>query len=309
MVTDYLQGNYAVQSFRGELEAVSHAQLLQSVAGVSAILSLLTDTIDAEVMDAAGSQLKIIANMAVGFDNIDLDAAQDRGIVVTNTPDILTETTADLAFALLLATARRIPEGERILRAGQWKTWSPLFLAGRDVYGKTLGIVGMGRIGEAVARRASGFNMRVLYHNRRRKPAAEQSLGVMYRDLLALMAESDYVVVLVPLTPDTKHLIGREELAMMKPTAVFINVARGPVVDEDALYDVLQRRGIWGAGLDVYKHEPLSTDSPFLHLDNVILLPHIGSSSVETRTEMAMLAARNIHAVLSGEPPLTPVAP
>lgn len=226
MVTDYLQGNYAVQSFRGELEAVSHAQLLQSVAGVSAILSLLTDTIDAEVMDAAGSQLKIIANMAVGFDNIDLDAAQDRGIVVTNTPDILTETTADLAFALLLATARRIPEGERILRAGQWKTWSPLFLAGRDVYGKTLGIVGMGRIGEAVARRASGFNMRVLYHNRRRKPAAEQSLGVMYRDLLALMAESDYVVVLVPLTPDTKHLIGREELAMMKPTAVFINVAR-----------------------------------------------------------------------------------
>lgn len=277
------------------------------VKGCSGILSLLTDRMDAEVMDEAGPQLKIISNMAVGYDNIDLDAARLRGLVVTNTPDILTETTADLAFALMLAVARRIPESERVLRSGKWQTWSPMFMTGMDAYGKTLGIVGMGRIGEAVARRAKGFGMRILYYNRQPRMNVDRELGTEWTDLKTLMGESDYVTILVPLTEETHHLIGEAELAMMKPTAVLVNVGRGPVVDEGALVRALANHEIWGAGLDVYEHEPLALNHPLLSLDNVVLLPHIGSAGIETRTQMGLLAARNIEAVLAGAGALTPV--
>lgn len=304
---EYLAARFALRVFKGTETPVPPAELMTGVKGCSAILSLLTDSIDAKVMDAAGCTLKVIGNMAVGFDNIDLAAARERGIVVTNTPDILTETTADLAFALMLAVARRIPESERVLRTGKWQTWSPMFMTGMDVYGKTLGIVGMGRIGEAVARRAKGFGMNILYHNRHARPEVDARLQTRCVDLPTLMAASDFVAVLVPLTPDTRGLVGEKELALMKPTAVLVNVARGWVVDESALVRVLSQHRIWGAGLDVYEQEPLPADSPLLQLDNVVLLPHIGSASVATRTEMALLAARNIEAVLTGQPALNPV--
>jgi len=306
-VMEYLAARFALRVFKGTETPVPPAELMTGVKGCSAILSLLTDSIDAKVMDAAGCTLKVIGNMAVGFDNIDLAAARERGIVVTNTPDILTETTADLAFALMLAVARRIPESERVLRTGKWQTWSPMFMTGMDVYGKTLGIVGMGRIGEAVARRAKGFGMNILYHNRHARPEVDARLQTRCVDLPTLMAASDFVAVLVPLTPDTRGLVGEKELALMKPTAVLVNVARGWVVDESALVRVLSQHRIWGAGLDVYEQEPLPADSPLLQLDNVVLLPHIGSASVATRTEMALLAARNIEAVLTGQPALNPV--
>ncbi|QQE80276.1 D-glycerate dehydrogenase [Alicyclobacillus sp. SO9] len=306
-IVDFLSRHYNVRTYPKEETAVPYYQLIEDVKGTSAILSLLTDKIDDTVMDAAGPSLSIIANMAVGYDNIDLQAAKERSIVVTTTPDILTETTADLGFALLLAAARRIPQAERVLREGRWQTWSPMFLTGQEVYGKTIGIIGLGRIGEAVARRAKGFGMRLLYHNRSRKIAAERSLGAEYTDLMTLMSESDYVVVLVPLTNETKGLIGKKQINAMKANAVFVNIARGDVVDETALYEALSENKIWGAGLDVFTDEPISTQHPFLTLDNVVLVPHIGSAGIETRMKMAMLAAQNIHAVLSGKPPLTPL--
>ncbi|GGI98623.1 D-glycerate dehydrogenase [Alicyclobacillus cellulosilyticus] len=290
-----------------EDEPVPRARLLADVAGTDAIVSLLTDRMDAEVMDAAGPNLKVIANVAVGYDNIDVAAAAARGITVTNTPGVLTETTADLAFALLLAAARRLTEAERYLRAGRWRTWSPMLLTGQDVYGATLGIVGMGRIGEAVAKRASGFDMRILYTSRSRHPEAETRYGCVYRPLDALLAEADFVVVLTPLTPETRGLIGRRELALMKQSAVLVNVARGPVVDETALVEALASRRIFAAGLDVYHQEPLPMDHPLLQLDNAVLLPHIGSASIRTRTRMAEMAAADVVAVLRGEEPAHPV--
>jgi glyoxylate reductase len=286
---------------------VPRSSLLQGVRGVHGILSMLTDRIDEQVMDAAGPSLQVISNMAVGFDNIDVSAAKSRGVVVTNTPDVLTETTADLAFGLLLATARRIPEADGFVRNGLWQSWSPFLLAGQDVYGTTLGIVGLGRIGEAVARRARGFGMNVLYYSRSQKPEAERNYGCRYTDLPTLLSVSDYVVVVVSLSEETHGMIGERELSYMKPTAVLINVARGPVVDEHALYRALKERRIWAAGLDVFSEEPLSKDHPLTTLDNVVLLPHIGSATVQTRMKMARLAAENLLAVLRREPPLTPV--
>lgn len=288
-------------------EPVPRAVLLESVKGTHGILSMLTDTMDAEVMDAAGPCLKVIANMAVGYDNIDVAAAKERGIVITNTPDVLTESTADLTFSLLLAAARRIPEAERVVREGHWNTWSPFMLAGQDVFGKTLGILGLGRIGEAVARRASGFQMRVLYHNRTRRSELEAQNGYKYVSLHQLLAESDFLVVLTPLTEQTRHLIGAAELAQMKPTSILVNVARGPVVDEQALYQALRTEQIWAAGLDVFAEEPLPSSHPLTTLRNVVLLPHIGSSTVQTRFAMAQLAVDNIVAVLSGKSPITSV--
>ena len=277
-------------------------ELLGIVRGASGILSILTEKIDAEVMDAAGDGLKVVANMAVGYDNVDVDAASERGIVVTNTPGVLDETTADTAFMLLLASARRLGEGERLLRSGRWDAWGPMQLTGPDVYGKRIGIVGMGRIGTAVARRALGFDMQVLYSSRSHNEAAERDLGAKRMQLDELLRESDFVSIHTPLTPETRHLIGAAELEKMKPTAILVNTSRGPVVDEAALADALEDKQIFAAGLDVYEDEP-NVHPKLLELENVVLAPHIGSASVETRDKMATLAAENIVAVLRGKRP------
>ena len=280
--------------------------LLDAVRGAEAILATATEKVDGEVMDAAGETLKVVANMAVGYDNIDVGAANERGVVVTNTPGVLDETTADVAFMLVLAAARRLGEGERLLRAGGWEWWGPKQLRGHDVWGKALGIVGMGRIGKAVARRGKGFGMQILYHNRSRDEGAEKELGARYLELEDLLREADFVSIHTPLTPETRHLIGAEELEMMKPSSVLVNTSRGPVVDEDALADALANKRIFAAGLDVYEEEP-KVHPKLLELENVVLAPHIGSASFETRDRMATLAAENVVAVLQGGKPKTPV--
>ena len=281
-------------------------ELLEAVRGANGVLATATEKMDGEVMDAAGDGLKVIANMAVGYDNIDVKAAGERGIVVTNTPGVLDETTADVAFMLMLAAARRLGEGERLLRAGKWEWWGPKQLRGLDVWGRKLGVVGMGRIGQAVARRAKGFGMEVLYHNRSRKEDAENELGAQYLDLDDLLRESDFVSVHTPLTDETRHLIGERELGLMRSTAVLVNTSRGPVVDEAALADALDSGRIFAAGLDVYEEEP-EVHPKLLELDNVVLAPHIGSATIETRDKMARMAAENVAAVLRGEKPRNPV--
>jgi glyoxylate reductase len=257
-------------------------------------------------MDAAGEALKVIANMAVGYDNVDVEAATERNIVVTNTPGVLDETTADTAFMLLLAAARRLGEGERMLRAGEWDAWGPKQLVGPDVFGKKLGIVGFGRIGQAVARRAKGFGMDIVYNARSRKEEAENELDARRLDLDDLLRESDFVSVHTPLSEETKHLVGERELSLMGEYSVLVNTSRGPVVDENALADALAERRVFAAGLDVYEEEP-KVHSKLLELENVVLAPHIGSASIETRGKMAELAAKNIVAVLRGEEPPNPV--
>jgi len=285
-----------------EDRVLSKQEIIEGVKGKDALLCLLTDKIDAEVMDA-GSNLKVIANYAVGFDNIDIEAATARKIPVTNTPGVLTETTADFAFALLMCAARRVVEADRFTREGKYKGWAPMLLLGCDVYGKTLGIVGFGRIGEAVARRAKGFSMRVIYYDeRRRSPEEEERLGVEYVPFSTLLAESDFISIHVPLMPSTYHMFGAAEFAAMKNTAILINTARGPVVDEEALVEALRKREIAGAGLDVYEDEPMLKPG-LIDLDNVVLAPHIASASVETRTKMATMAAENVLAALRGEVP------
>ncbi|UIO41592.1 D-glycerate dehydrogenase [Brevibacillus brevis] len=280
--------------------------LLEKIKHVDAVLTMLTERVDEEFL-ASTKRLRIVANMAVGYDNIDLEACRRHEVIVTNTPDVLTESTADLAFALLMATGRRLTEANRFLLQGEWTAWSPTLMAGQNVYGSTLGIIGMGRIGEAVARRAKGFGMRILYHNRNRKPQAEQETGAQYAGLAELLQESDYVVLLTPLTEDTRMLMGEKQFSLMKETAVFINVSRGGTVDESALYQALVDKKIWAAGLDVFAVEPVPMDNPLLQLPNVVALPHIGSATVQTRAEMARLAAANIVEVLSGRGPLTAV--
>ena len=280
-------------------------ELLQAAEGAAGVLSNVTERMDAEFMDAAGDGLKVIANMAVGYDNVDVEAAKERGIVVTNTPGVLDETTADTAFMLLLAAARRLGESERTLRAGDWEWWGPKLFVGVDVWGKTLGIVGMGRIGQAVAKRGRGFGMEILYHNRSRKEDAERELDARYAGLDELLETADFVSIHTPLTEETRHLIGPEELDKMKPTAVFVNTSRGPVVDEGALADALSAGRIFAAGLDVYENEP-EVHAKLLRLENAVLAPHIGSGSQETRDRMAVLAAENVVAVLAGEGPKTP---
>ncbi|WP_139490751.1 2-hydroxyacid dehydrogenase [Brevibacillus dissolubilis] len=280
--------------------------LLQEAKKAVALYVMLTDRIDEELLSQA-PQLRMVASMAVGYDHIDLEACKRRGIVVTNTPDVLTEATADLAFALLMATGRRMVEANRYLHEGRWESWGPYLLAGQSISGRTLGIIGMGRIGEAVAKRAAGFDMRVLYNNRKPRPEAEQAYGVAYRELDDLLQESDYVLLLTPLTPETRHLMSDREFGLMKPSAVFINVSRGATVDEAALYRALTTGQIWAAGLDVFEVEPIPTDHPLLTLPNVVAMPHIGSATYETRDAMAMLAARNLVNVLIGEEPITPL--
>ncbi len=283
-------------------------ELLEAAHGIDGVLSTLTETIDAEFMDAAGDGLKVIANMAVGFDNIDLEAANERGVVVTNTPEVLNETTADTAFMLLLAAARRLGEGERIVRAGEWEAWGPKMLLGPDVWGKKLGILGFGRIGQAVARRAKGFGMEILYAGRSRKEDAEEEFGARYLELDELLRESDFLSIHTPLTEETTHLIGAEELEKMKPDAVLVNTSRGPLVDEAALAEALGNRRIFAAGLDVYEEEP-KVHPKLLELENVVLAPHIGSASIETRDKMAATAGEDLRAVLRGEQPENPVNP
>lgn len=274
--------------------------LREKIRDTDGLLCLLTDKIDGDLLDNAPN-LRVVSQMAVGVDNIDVAACRARNVVVGNTPGVLTETTADLAFALLLAIARRIVEAERFLRAGQWQTWSPMLLVGPDAHHATLGIVGMGRIGYEMARRAHGFQMNLLYSSRSPHPDAEQDFGAKRVDLNALLMESDFVSLHVPSTPETRHLIGAEQLARMKPSAMLINTARGPVVDQAALVNALRDHQIAGAGLDVFDVEPLSLDDPLLTLDNVVLLPHIGSASIATRTRMAVLAAENLIAGIQGK--------
>lgn len=278
----------------------SREALLERVRGVEGLVSLLTDRIDDEVLDAAGPQLKVISNQAVGFDNIDVPAATARGIPVGNTPDVLTDATADFAFALLMSAGRRIVEGERYVRAGKWKTWSPSLLLGVDFKGATLGLVGFGRIGKAMARRAAGFDMRVIYYDplETRPPA---DVKATYVDLETLFEDSDFISLHTPLTADTRHLIDAEALSKMKPTAVLVNTSRGPVVDLDALYEALKEKQIFAAALDVTEPEPLPNEHPLLTLDNALIVPHIASASRTTRDKMAWMAAQNLIAGLKGE--------
>ena len=271
--------------------------LLDWARQADGMVTLLTDRIDAELMDAAPN-LKVVANFAVGYDNIDVEAASRRGILVTNTPGVLTETTADLAFALLMACARRIPEGRDYAKAGRWRTWGPMLLMGQDIHGATLGIAGIGRIGLAVARRAWGFGMRILYCDTVRSEVAEMELGAVPVAKDELLAQSDFLSLHVPLTPDTRHFIDAGALSKMKPGAVLINTSRGPVVDTQALYDALRDKRIFAAGLDVTDPEPLPADHPLYTLDNALIVPHIASASFETRSRMAEMAADNLLAGL-----------
>ncbi len=277
-------------------------QLAGLIHGCDGALTLLTDKIGPELLDRE-PQLKVISNFAVGFDNVDVPAATARGVAVCNTAGVLTETTADFAFALLMAGARRIVEGMDYVRAGKWRTWGPLLLLGRDLYQATLGIVGFGRIGQAVARRARGFEMRVLYYDTQRYPDAERELGAEYRPLDDLLRESDFVTLHVALTPETEKMIGSRAFGLMKREAILVNAARGPVVDTDALVTALREGEIGGAALDVTDPEPLPAPHPLLELPNAIVVPHIASATVATRDRMAELAARNLLAVLRGERP------
>jgi glyoxylate reductase len=272
-------------------------QLLEKVRGVDGLLCLLTERIDAELMDAIGSQVKVISSMSVGVDHVDLVEATRRGIPIGNTPGVLTDATADQAFALLLAASRRITEAERYVRSGKWVTWSPSLLLGADLAGSTLGIVGFGRIGQAVAKRAQGFDMRVIYHD----PTAEPAYNAEHVDLDTLLRESDFVSIHVPLTNNTHHLVNADFLSKMKPNAVLVNTARGGVLDQTALYEALKSNRIFAAALDVTDPEPLPMNSPLLELENCLIVPHLGSASKRTRDQMSLLAAQNLIAGLNGE--------
>jgi glyoxylate reductase len=272
-------------------------ELLQRVRGVDGLLCLLTEKIDTELMDAAGPQLKVISSMSVGVDHVDVAAATTRGIPIGNTPGVLTDATADMAFALLFASARRVVEGEKYVRSGNWKTWNPKLLLGADFVGATLGIVGFGRIGQAVAKRAQGFDMRVIYYD----PTSQPAYGAQPVDLDKLLHESDFVSIHVPLTEKTRHMVNADFLAKMKPNSILVNTSRGRVVDQVALYDVLKTKKIFAAALDVTDPEPLPTDNPLLELENCLIVPHLGSASQHTRDMMSLLAAENLIAGLKGE--------
>ncbi|MDA5561311.1 D-glycerate dehydrogenase [Exiguobacterium sp. MMG028] len=297
-----LREHYDVRMWEHEGQSVPREVLLEEVSSAHALWTMLSDTIDGEVFERA-TNLEVVSNLAVGYNNIDLKAAKEKGVIVTNTPDVLTETTADLTFGLMMMTARRLGEAERDLRAGEWKSWLPMGYVGMDLYQAKLGIIGMGRIGEAVARRARGFDMDVLYHNRTRRHESESMYGFTYAELDELLTQSDFVVVLAPLTDETRGMLGADEFAKMKETAIFINVARGEIIDEQALYEALKAKKIWGAGLDVFTKEPVDLDHPLLTLPNVTTLPHIGSASIRTRLAMMALNRDAIVNVLEGKEP------
>lgn len=306
-VVAYLLNHFGVIA-NPEDEAWDAAALAVKLADCDGVLTAITDRIDAALI-AHAPRLKAVCNIGVGYDNIDVGACAVRGIMVTNTPGVLTESTADFAWALLLAAARRVTEAEAYLRRGDWKRWELKQLLGADVHGAALGIVGMGRIGQAIARRARGFDMTVRYHNRNRLSAqAEQTLGAAYAGKDALLEWADFVVLTVPYSWETHHLVGRTELWKMKPTAILVNVARGGVVDDEALAEALDTHRILAAGLDVYENEP-ALNPALLRLRNVVLSPHIASSTRATRLAMAMTAARNLVAALTGGTPENPVSP
>jgi glyoxylate reductase len=290
-------------------EAIPREQLLRDIAGKAGAITLLTDRVDDEFLDAAGDQLVIVANYAVGFDNVDVPACTARGVLVGNTPDVLTETTADLAWSLMMAAARRIAEGDRFLRGRTPWIWGPEFMIGQDVHDKVLGIVGFGRIGHAMARRAKGFGMRVLYYDvYRATPELEAELNVEFRDLEALLEEADFVTLHTVLSEETRHLINAERLQRMKSTAVIVNTSRGPVIDEAALADALREGEIFAAGLDVFEREP-EVHPALLELENAVIIPHLGSATVDTRIAMGLLAAENLIAALEGRRPPALVNP
>jgi glyoxylate reductase len=289
--------------------AMPRDQLLDRIRGRVGAITLLTEKVDAEFLDAGGDRLKIVANYAVGFDNIDVPACTSHGVLATNTPEVLTETTADTAWALLMAAARRVPEGDRFLRSGTPWIWGPEMLLGQDVHGKVLGIVGFGRIGQSVARRGRGFGMSVRYHDVVRPPAdVERELDAEYRDLDALLAEADFISIHVALTPETRHLFGPEQFRTMKPTAVLVNTSRGPVIDEGALVEALRAGELFAAGLDVFENEP-EVHPGLLELENAVVIPHLGSATVETRDAMGFLAVDNVVAAMEGRRPPTLLNP
>ncbi len=289
-----------IEMWEKEEEPCPRAILKEKAKKAHGLLTMLSDTIDEELLKGA-PHLKVVANWAVGYDNIDVEAAQKHRVICCNTPGVLTESTADLTFALLMASARRIVEASDWIRQGKWTGWGPLLLAGADVHHKTIGIVGMGSIGQAVARRAKGFGMKILYHNRTRNPDAEAELGASYLPFDELLEQADFVVCLTPLTHETKHLFNRSAFKKMKRSAIFINVSRGQVVNEDDLYEALVEKDIAGAGLDVFAEEPVQKDHPLVSLPQVTALPHIGSAAVEPREAMMRLCAENIALVLRGK--------
>jgi len=289
--------------------AIPRDELLRRVAGKRGAVTLLTEKVDDEFLDGAGADMVVVANYAVGFDNIDVPALTKRGVMATNTPEVLTETTADTAWALLMAAARRVPEGDRFLRSGTKWIWGPEMMLGQDVHGKTIGVVGFGRIGQAVARRAGGFGMHVVYYDLYRPPEdVERELRAEFRELDDLLAEADLISIHVALTPDTRHLFGAEQFRKMKPTAVIVNTSRGPVIDEASLARALRDGEIFAAGLDVFEREP-EVHPDLLELENAVVIPHLGSATVETRDAMGLLAAENLIAALEGRRPPTLLNP
>ncbi|MBP1155809.1 MULTISPECIES: D-glycerate dehydrogenase [unclassified Paenibacillus] len=303
----YLQEHCEVD-YRDVEEKLSDAELIDGLEDAEGLMIYSRQKIHASILEHA-PRLKVVSNIAVGYDNLDLKELTMRGIMGTNTPGVLTETTADLTFSILTAAARRIAEADHFVKSGQWEGWMPSLLLGKNIYGSTLGIIGMGRIGEAVARRAKGFDMNILYYNRSRKSEAEEMLGVAYSSLDDLLQQSDYVVVLVPLSPSSTRLISEREFRMMKRDAIFVNVSRGPTVDEQALIHALQEGWIAGAALDVFEKEPVDKNNPLLQMPNVVTVPHIGSATLETRSEMAVKAAKNLIAGVTGQIPMDLVNP
>ncbi len=301
-----------VERYGAQVNKANHVltkwQLKRAVRGVDVIVSLLTDHIDAEIMDAAGAQLKLIANYAVGFDNIDLKAAKERNIIVTNTPGAFSQSIAEHTFALILAVARRIVEADQFTVHNKYHQWEPNLLIGQELQGKTIGIIGLGRIGGGVATIAKGFGMKVIFHDEVRNKKLEKALNVAYHNLETVIEESDVISLHVPLLPTTKHLIDEHELAIMKPNAILINTSRGPVVNEQALVHALTKRQIWGAGLDVFEHEP-HISKILERLPNVVMTPHIASATNEAREIMSQLVADNVIGVLEKGQPVSPVNP
>ena len=305
---EIIQKEFTVEVWPGEMPPTPD-ELIYKVAGAAGILSLLTDKIDTAVMDAAGSGLKVISNYAVGYDNIDVPEATRRGIAVGNTPGVLTEATADHTFALLMAAARRVTEGDRQVRAGGWRTWEPMGLLGADIHGATLGLVGFGRIGQAMARRAAGFGMRVLYHDPQYEGKQSAPDTAAATSLEKVLAESDFISIHVPLTDQTRRMFNQTAFDQMKAGAILINTSRGGVVDQDALYAALKSGRLAGAGMDVTEPEPLPMDSPLLTLENLVITPHIASASRATRERMAVMAAENLLAGIKEERLPNPVNP
>ncbi|MFC4353930.1 2-hydroxyacid dehydrogenase [Chryseomicrobium palamuruense] len=305
-VSDKLKQQVDYSEWHSEEQAMTKGELMDAIKEADGIISVLSDQLDAEVL-ASAPHLKVISQLAVGINNIDVKEATTRGVRVTNTPDVLTNATADLTFALLLAAARKLSAASAEVREGNWKSWSLLQLAGKELSGATIGILGFGRIGQAVARRAKGFDMNVIYWNRSKKPEAEVEIGATYQEFEDVLKQADFLVIMLPFAPELKYLIGEEELALMKSDAILVNTARGGLVDEAALYEALKNGKLAAAALDVFEKEPVPTDHPLLTLPNVEVAPHIGSSTLATRMEMANLTVRNLLAVLDGKEPETPV--